>query len=250
MMLPLFVPMIVVALVLLLGAIAACTAISLLRRAPVILGLLAALAGVGLAAGIFAVRSALRRSQARETSRRSSEASSVSWKASSTADFSRGYPHAKAAPRIVSRPAPVGQYADDARRLVEEIKDILRNSPLSPEQKSALLAQVRAVPESTTRAMNKLGRLRKIRSIAQRTPGSASVATTLHDIDQLEDRLVAELQHMRETLLAISVGLVRVDVVRGDRSLDRMVAELSHTNQRLSDLADSYGEVRAEQAFT
>jgi len=43
------------------------------------------------------------------------------------------------------------------------------------------------------------------------------------------------------------VTLMKVDAARGERNFDRVIVALSETNQRLNDLADSYGEVRAKR---
>ncbi|BCX03343.1 MAG: hypothetical protein KatS3mg053_1281 [Candidatus Roseilinea sp.] len=142
---------------------------------------------------------------------------------------------------------PEAQYADDARRLVDEIKAALKTCPLPYEQKTALLRQVRDVPNNVTRALCKLNRLRRIAKIAKRSEEAAHAAGVLDDIKAMERCIVDELRRTHETLLTVPVVLMKVDVARGERNLDRIIAELSETNRRLNDLADSYGEVRAEQ---
>lgn len=137
------------------------------------------------------------------------------------------------------------QYADDARRLVNEIKGALKTCPLAYDQKSEVLRQVRDIPANVTRALHKLHRLRRIKKIAKRANGATNAADVLAEITLMEDQVVSELRRAHETLLSVPVSLMKVDAARGERTLDRIIAELSETNQRLNDLADSYGEVRA-----
>lgn len=255
MVFPFLLPVFVLAVAAVMFMLLIAAVIATAKRTPVIFTVLAALAGVGAAVGAFALRAALRRAQGwqRAQSSAARRGAAAATPESST-DSTAAAPALAAAaepepPRRAVRPEHAGQYADDARRLVVEIKDALKTSPLPPEQKAALLAQVRAAPESAARALNKIGRLRGLRDVARRSPPSEGVLATLREIDELEAQLMDELAHVRSTLLAISVSLVRVDVARGDRGLDRMVTELSQTNQRLSDLADGYGGLRAEQAL-
>jgi len=139
------------------------------------------------------------------------------------------------------------QYADDARRLVREIKETLKTCPIAYEQKTELLRQVRDIPAGVVRALHRLQRLRRIRKIARRSADVA--AAVLDDIARMERQIVDELRRTHETLLEVPVALMKVDVARGERNLDRIIAALSETNQRLNDLADSYGEVRAERSM-
>ncbi|MFN4294431.1 MAG: hypothetical protein ACK4JD_09890 [Thermoflexales bacterium] len=139
---------------------------------------------------------------------------------------------------------PEGQYAADAVRLVDEIKDVLKSCPIPYEQKAELLRQVRDVPGNVNRAVCKLNRLRRIKKIAKRAEGAANV---LGEIEAMERGIVGELRRTHETLLTVPVTLMKVDVARGERNLDRIIAELGETNRRLNDLADSYSEVRAAQ---
>ncbi len=139
---------------------------------------------------------------------------------------------------------PEGQYAADAVRLVDEIQDALKSCPISYEQKTALLRQVRDVPGNVNRAVCKLNRLRRIKKIAKRSEEAAHV---LSEIEVMERGIVGELRRTHETLLAVPVTLMKVDVARGERNLDRIIAELGETNCRLNNLAESYREVRAAQ---
>ncbi len=142
---------------------------------------------------------------------------------------------------------PESQYADDARRLVDEIKAALKICPIPYEQKTELLRQVKDIPDNVVRALHKLHRLRRIKKIAKRSDDATNADSVLNDIKVMERQIVGELRRTHETLLSVPVSLMKVDVARNERSLDRIIAALSETNQRLNDLADSYGEVRAKQ---
>lgn len=139
------------------------------------------------------------------------------------------------------------QYAADASRLVNEIKDALRTCPIPYEQKTALLRQVGNVPNNVNRALHKLHRLRGIKDIAQRSENVPRAANVLSDIAEIERNIIDELRRTHEMLLALPVTLMKMDTVRGGRYLDRVIAELSETNHRLNDLAESYNELRARQ---
>lgn len=145
---------------------------------------------------------------------------------------------------------PENQYAYDAGKLVNEIKATVKTCPMSAEQKSSLLRQVKDVPDNTAKALWKLYRLRKLKKMVKQSEYSENSAELLSDIKSMERNVIAELQRMRETLLPIPLALMKVDSARSERSLERIVAELSETNLRLNDLAAGYDEVRtASQSF-
>lgn len=144
---------------------------------------------------------------------------------------------------------PESQYVDDARKLVNEIKETLKTSPLDNEQRAAVLRQVRNVPDNVLKAVHKLYRLRRLKKIAKRSEDAANADDVLSDIKDMERQIQTELRRTHETLLSVPVSLMKVDTARGDRNLDRVISELSATNQRLNDIATSYDEVRAQQSF-
>ena len=138
------------------------------------------------------------------------------------------------------------QYAKDARRLVTEIQGILASSPLPPEQRAELLCQLNQVPQNITHALGKLGRLRRVKQIAQRSDHAGAV---LQELAHLEAQIVAELRSAHQTLLAAPVALMKLDLARGDRDLQRIIAALDEANQRLRDLAESYEALRTRRAW-
>jgi len=152
--------------------------------------------------------------------------------------------------RSQAQGAPAGmseaQYAEDARRLVEEIRGALAGSAFSTAQRAELLRQLSRLPENVNRALHKLQRLRRVKRIAKRSEGAGAV---LQDILQMEEQIIAELRSAHQTLLAMPVALMKLDLARGDRDFERMIASLDESNRRLHDLAESYEELRARQAW-
>jgi cell division protein FtsL len=145
---------------------------------------------------------------------------------------------------------PESQYVTDAGKLVNEIKETLKTSPLDNEQRAAVLRQVRDVPDNVAKAVQKLHRLRRLKKIAKRAE-DVDTDVVLSDIKEMERRIQTELRHTHETLLSVPVSLMKVDTARSDRNLDRIVTELSATNQRLNDIASTYDDMKAntQQSF-
>jgi hypothetical protein len=218
-----FMPLILlsVSFALLIAVLMASAAIAVLRKMPVLFGLLLALAGAGAVAGFAALK--------RRRGSMSAARQTVNW--------------------TTSRRSNERNDAADVRRLAEEVADLLKTSPISAQQKADLREQTRRVPENTLRAVSKLQRLHRLKDIARRHSDEDYAARIVREIEELEAGLQAQLKHMRRTLLDISVALMRVDLARDDYSLDRLMRELSATNQRLNDLADGYADVRAERAY-
>jgi ElaB/YqjD/DUF883 family membrane-anchored ribosome-binding protein len=204
---------------LVLAALVASVVIAALRKGPALFGLLIALVGAAIAMGVAAMRRQTRP------------------------------PTVKAQPNQQRQRPDERREADDVRRLAEEIGDLLKTSPLSQQQKADLRAQIKQVPENTSHALAKLNRLRRLKDIAQHQADSDYAAEVVRQLDEMEAQVYAQLRQMRYTLLDLSVALMKVDVSRGDGSLDRLITRLSETNQRLDDLADGYADVRAERAF-
>jgi DNA repair exonuclease SbcCD ATPase subunit len=215
--------LIAVAFALLLAALFAGVVIAALRKAPALFGLLLAFMGAAAALAFAGLR---RQSQ------------------------TQARPATGHAQPNQRRQTDERREADDVRRLAEEIGDLLKTSPLSQQQKSDLRAQIKQVPENTSHALAKLNRLRRLKDIAHHQADSDYAAEVMRELEAMEAQVHAQLRQMRYTLLDLSVALMKVDVSRGDGSLDRLIARLSETNQRLDDLADGYADVRAERAHT
>jgi hypothetical protein len=212
--------LIAVAFSLLLAALVGSVVIAMLRKGPALFGLLIALVGAVVALGVAVMRRQPRPATVNVNVR----------------------PNQRRQP-------DERREADDVRRLAEEIGDLLKTSPLSQQQKADLRAQIKQVPENTSHALAKLNRLRRLRDIAQHRADSDYAAEVIQELDAMEAQVHAQLRQMRYTLLDLSVALMKVDVSRGDGSLDRLIARLSETNQRLDDLAEGYADVKSERAY-
>jgi|GEM_PF-3806555 len=143
-----------------------------------------------------------------------------------------------------ARPSQQGLNVDDIRRLVVEINDILRSSPISTQQRADLTAHLRDVPANLTRAVGRLNRLRRIRDIANRAPDTEYSQQVRRDLDAVETEVQTQVYALHKTLLDMSVVLLRVDKASTGRSLERLMTELSTANERLEDIAASYDDIQ------
>ena len=144
---------------------------------------------------------------------------------------------------------PESHYANDARKLVQEINETLKTSPLSAEQKSEVQRQIKDVPANVNKALNKLQRLRRLKKIAKRNEDASNSATVISDIKVMEQKIRDELLKTHEELLAMPITLMKVDTARGSRDLDRIIESLSDTSSRLNDLASGYDDLRSSNSY-
>ena len=132
-----------------------------------------------------------------------------------------------------------------ATRLVYEIDDALKCSPLPPEKYASFERQTRQVPGNLNRALWKLARLRRL------------AESIHHDYDQegqqhqeleaMTKQLHGEMRHSLELVSALSISLVKVEMAHDDLSSDRLLADLNESNRRLRDLSASYAEVKEQR---
>jgi hypothetical protein len=132
-----------------------------------------------------------------------------------------------------------------ASRLVYEIDDALKCSPLPPEKYISFERQTRQVPGNLNRALWKLARLRRLAEAidykydhdGQQHQELEAMTTQLHD----------EMRHSLELVSSLSISLVKVELAHDDLSTDRLLADLNDSNQRLRDLSASYMEVKEQR---
>lgn len=146
----------------------------------------------------------------------------------------------------VPRKLPESQYARDAEKLIEQIREALGTSSISAEQRSAVEAQVSQVPRNLALALQRLHRIRKVKKIAKRSPDTQNLDAILDDVREMERRVQDELSRMHETLLSVPVSLLKIDVARNGRSIERIVEDLSDMNNRLGDVAETYDDLRED----
>lgn len=146
----------------------------------------------------------------------------------------------------VPRRLPESQYARDADNLLRQIRDALSTSSISPEQRSAVETQIGQVPRNLALALQRLQRIRTVKKIAKRSPDTQNLDAIMDDVREMEKRVQDELSRMHETLLTVPVSLLKIDVARNGRSIERIVEDLSDMNNRLGDVAETYDELREE----
>lgn len=151
------------------------------------------------------------------------------------------------------RPLRVIPHVDDAHRsevemleradrLAREVRAALKHGPMSALRKSSLERQAREIPDNLVRAMWTLARLRRVYDSLD--PRFDRDGQNRREITEMQNKLVAEMNHSVEVLSNIPVSLIKVELARSDGSVDKVLVELDETNKRLLDLSASYTEVK------
>lgn len=133
-----------------------------------------------------------------------------------------------------------------AARLVYEIDDALKCSPLPPEKYGAFERQTRQVPENLDRALWRLARLRRLAEVIDYHYDSDGQRH--QELESMTQQLRGEMQHSLELVSSLSISLVKVELAHHDLSTDRLLVDLNESNQRLRDLSASYLEVKEQRA--
>jgi hypothetical protein len=132
-----------------------------------------------------------------------------------------------------------------AARLVYEINDALKCSPLPPEKYASFERQTRQVPGNLNRALWKLARLRRL---AESIDYEYDKEGQQHqELEAMTKQLHGEMRHSLELVSSLSISLVKVELAHDDLSSDRLLADLDDSNQRLRDLSASYAEVKEQR---
>ena len=135
---------------------------------------------------------------------------------------------------------------EHANGLAYEIRDTVKDSPLSARKRSSFEQQAGEVPQNLVRALWKLARLRRIAaSIDYRYDPEGDKH---REIEQMVNQLRGVMQHSVEVLSSISISLVKVQLAHDDLATDRLLDDLNESNQRLKDLSASYAEVKEQRA--
>ncbi len=134
---------------------------------------------------------------------------------------------------------------EHANRLAYEIRDAVKESPLSPQKRSSFQLQAGEVPDNLVKALWKLARLRRIASSIDQRYDEQGLKH--QELEQMVNQLRGEMQHSVEVLSSISISLVKVQLAHDDLATDRLLADLNESNQRLRDLSASYHEAREQR---
>jgi hypothetical protein len=130
------------------------------------------------------------------------------------------------------------EMATRAFGLLLEVNEAIRhNQRISSPLKDSLKQQVGQIPENIVALLWKLARLRRARILF----GSEFQVET----EALEEKLVAEVEHALTILKSVLMYALKLEVVTGDRSLDRLLDSLKESNRRMRDLADTYDQIRS-----
>ncbi len=132
-----------------------------------------------------------------------------------------------------------------AARLVYEIDDALKCSPLPPEKYASFERPTTQVPDNLNRALWKLARLRRL---AESIDYAFDEDGKQHqELDTLAKQLHGEMRHSLEIVSSLAISLVKVELARDELSTDRLLADLNESNQRLRDLSASYLEMKEQR---
>ena len=132
-----------------------------------------------------------------------------------------------------------------AARLVYEIDDALKCSPLPAAKYAPIERQTRQVPDNLNRALWKLARLRRLAESIDY--GYDKEGQQHQELENMAQQLRGEMQHSLELVSSLSISLVKVELAHDDLSADRLLADLDESNQRLRDLSASYAEVKEQR---
>ncbi len=127
-----------------------------------------------------------------------------------------------------------------ADRLAREVKDALKRSPVSDIRKTSFERQAREVPDNVAKALWHLARLRRLS--ASIDPQLAADQQNRQDLLDQETKIQAAMTQSVELLAALPVSLIKVEIARSDRAIDRLAADLDESNKRLIDLSAAYAE--------
>jgi hypothetical protein len=132
-----------------------------------------------------------------------------------------------------------------ANQLLVETQEALKQSAMSPAKKSLIDGQVHQILANMTGALWELARLRRISQAMGRNLGGSQ---NYQDVTQMQSQLRAAMRRSLQTLSALPVSLMKVELTRGDIGADRLSANLVETNAQLKDLSEGYYEISALKA--
>jgi hypothetical protein len=137
------------------------------------------------------------------------------------------------------------QMIKQAVRLSGDILNTLRNSPTSVSDRDLIRQQADEIPGNMVQALWRLDRLRRVSRALD--PHSEQSRQQRDEMQAMEHQVLAGMQHALDTLSAIPVSLMKVEMAQADRPVQRLLANLSETNQQLRDLSATYDELRNGQ---
>jgi hypothetical protein len=131
-----------------------------------------------------------------------------------------------------------------AEKMRAEAREAIKRSRMAPERKAALNREANQLYDNIVQGAWKLERLRRLKELAIRNAPSPSSARIVQDANEMETRLLDEMNRALDVLLTVPASLMKVEVAVDDRVTERLVDSLDEANARMRDLADAYDDVR------
>ncbi len=165
--------------------------------------------------------------------------------------------------RLCQKPANPGPHReaynyDRAKALVKATKKTMTHAPLSSEQQAMIRKQTKESLKNIAQVLWRLHRLRKVAGLvlavgfdtsrftiievgkyAEETMRQSSELT---ELEEMERRLLSQMEHALKLLESISVSLMKVEFAQDNR-VDQIITELAELNKRMGELAESYDEL-------
>ena len=135
-------------------------------------------------------------------------------------------------------------YAWRAEKMLAETREAVKRSRLPNERKSAVMQESKALYDNIIKSVWKLKRVRTIRELARKGVPSADSARILQDADDMERRVLDDLNHAMDVLLSVPASLVRLEMAADDREIERLVNNLDDANLRMREQAEAYDDMR------
>ncbi len=128
-----------------------------------------------------------------------------------------------------------------AVKLAGEVLAAVRRGATSQTQRTLLLQQAEAVPANIAAALWRLARLRRIKRTAD--PKTDQGRETVQQITMLENDLLARIHQSLDTLAAVPMNMVQVELARDTRRAEQLLSDLNESNSKLEDLSSAYREL-------
>lgn len=133
------------------------------------------------------------------------------------------------------------QLVHEALGLMREVEASLKRNPtLSADSKRSIQMQIEHIPPNLIKSVNQLEHLRRISQTADKYQRE--------EIDQMDFKLQVQIQHSLQTLKAIPIELMKIELASSDRTVKRLVNDLTETNDKLRDLGASSMELNKRRS--